>query len=296
MSRYPEALSEHLVGTVTTLCHCWRLTRSDGLAIGFTDHDRTLEIGGLAYEPASGFTASEARDTLGMAVDTQDIEGALSSERIRDEDVSAGLYDGAVVETLLVNWREPGVHAVIRKAAIGKIVRSDNSFVAELQSASHTLDRPQGRIISRRCDAELGDARCGFLLAQEGFSGTGTVLALPGVDTLLVEGIETFEPGWFSHGRLTWTSGAAAGRAFRIVHHRAGTEGVVLVVPPEALRGAEAGDAFTVEAGCDKSFATCKAKFANALNFRGFPHLPGNDTAYGYVSDNGVFDGGPVVP
>jgi hypothetical protein len=38
-----------------------------------------------------------------------------------------------------------------------------------------------------------------------------------------------------------------------------------------------AGDAFTVTAGCDKHFATCQAKFANAVNFRGFPHMPGND-------------------
>ena len=37
------------------------------------------------------------------------------------------------------------------------------------------------------------------------------------------------------------------------------------------------GDAFTVTAGCDKQFATCQAKFDNAVNFRGFPHIPGND-------------------
>ena len=56
------------------------------------------------------------------------------------------------------------------------------------------------------------------------------------------------------------------------------------------------GDQVRLVAGCDKTFATCKAKFANALNFRGFPHLPGNDAAYGYVVDGGRFDGGPVVP
>ena len=43
-------------------------------------------------------------------------------------------------------------------------------------------------------------------------------------------------------------------------------------LPPSHL-----GDTFTVTAGCDKQFATCQAKFANAVNFRGFPHMPGND-------------------
>jgi uncharacterized phage protein (TIGR02218 family) len=45
----------------------------------------------------------------------------------------------------------------------------------------------------------------------------------------------------------------------------------------------EAGDTFTVSAGCDKRFETCREKFANALNFRGFPHMPGNDFVAGYA-------------
>jgi uncharacterized phage protein (TIGR02218 family) len=44
-----------------------------------------------------------------------------------------------------------------------------------------------------------------------------------------------------------------------------------------------AGDVFTVTAGCDKRFATCSGRFANALNFRGFPHLPGNDFVVAYA-------------
>ena len=65
----------------------------------------------------------------------------------------------------------------------------------------------------------------------------------------------------------------------------------------QAIEGAspQAGDSFTIVAGCDKRFGTCKAKFANRENFRGFPHLPGNDSAYAYVTDGLVFDGGPVV-
>ena len=38
-----------------------------------------------------------------------------------------------------------------------------------------------------------------------------------------------------------------------------------------------AGQTFTITAGCDKHLDTCKAKFANTVNFRGFPHMPGND-------------------
>ena len=38
-----------------------------------------------------------------------------------------------------------------------------------------------------------------------------------------------------------------------------------------------AGDLVELHEGCDKAFATCRARFANAVNFRGEPHLPGMD-------------------
>ncbi len=52
------------------------------------------------------------------------------------------------------------------------------------------------------------------------------------------------------------------------------------------------GDAFIVTAGCDKQFGTCKAKFANAANFRGFPYMPGNDAVTSYPTTSQVLDGG----
>ena len=168
MSGYPEALAAHIGREVTTVCHCWRLTRRDGWVAGYTDHDRPLTIGATVHAPQTGLSASEARDTLGLAVDTVDVEGVLSSDDISDEDIAAGLYDGATVETFLVNWRQPDDFVMLRTATIGKITRTDGRFVAELESLAHSLDRPDGRYVSRTCDAELGDARCGFRPRQSG--------------------------------------------------------------------------------------------------------------------------------
>jgi uncharacterized phage protein (TIGR02218 family) len=296
LSVYPQSLIDHLSRNVTTVCHCWRLTRSDGTVSGYTDHDRALTVDGIRFEPETGFSASEARDTLGLAVDTVDVEGALSSANIRDEDVAAGLYDGTKVETLLVNWRKPEELARLRTATIGKITRSDNRFVAELESLTHALDQPRGRYVSRACDAEVGDSRCGFLLSRSGYSGSGVVASVEEAAVIVVSGLDAFEAGWFSYGALSWTTGARAGRIERIVDHRRDARGVVLTL--QSLAGAKimTEDAFSITAGCDKSFTTCKAKFSNALNFRGFPHLPGNDAAYSYVVEGGRFDGGPIVP
>src|SRR3712207_7264503 len=52
------------------------------------------------------------------------------------------------------------------------------------------------------------------------------------------------------------------------------------------FRSISPGDAFTLSAGCDKSFSTCRDRFANSVNFRGFPHMPGNDFALSYPSSD----------
>jgi len=270
----------------TTLCFCWRVTKRDGTALGFTDHDRMLVFDGSTFEPQSGFSQSEAQSSLGLAVDTAEIEGALSSARLSEAEIDAGLFDGATVETFRVDWSAPEGAKPIRVSAIGKITRRDGTLVAELESLARNLDRPAGRYLRRTCDAELGDARCGVSVA--GFAAAGTIVSSQGNDAYVVAGLETSPDGWFAGGRL-----ASGDGSYRVVAHRSGTVGILVSL--EGGGELAPGTAFTITAGCDKTFATCRGKFANALNIRGFPHLPGNDVAYGYVSEDGVFDGGAIV-
>src|SRR3546814_6733265 len=65
---------------VVTLAWCWRLARRDGVAIGFTSHDRDLIVGGLVYRAAPGMkpSAIETSDSLDAA--TMDLEGAIASD------------------------------------------------------------------------------------------------------------------------------------------------------------------------------------------------------------------------
>lgn len=295
MSELPEALAAHLARTATTLCQCWILTRRDGTVLGFTDHDRALAVAGVTCRPQTGFTPSELTDRLGLAIDTVDVEGALSDAAIAEADIAAGLYDGANVATYLADWNDPGGAALLRRAEIGRITRRDGAFAAELLGPTHRLERVHGRRVTRACDAELGDARCGFSLAAPAFSGSGTATSVS-ADLVTAGGLDGFSDGWFAGGIATWTSGVREGSSDRVVAHRKAGATVTLALDMPAGVPPQAGDAFAIVAGCDKSFATCKAKFANALNFRGFPHLPGNDAAYGYVADGMVFDGGPLVP
>lgn len=293
MTRFPQNLSGR---AVTTLCHCWRLIRADATVAGFTDHDRALTVDGTSFEPEAGFTATEARGTLGLGVDSADVEGALSSARITEADILEGLYDGASVETLLVDWTDPRNFTLLRQATIARIKRADGSFVAELESLGRGLDLVRGRRVRRNCDAELGDARCGVDLSGPQYRATGTVLSVAGRDRLLAGGLGAYAAGWFSDGTLTWSSGARAARSEPVVSFRHELDGTALTLWSGSLSEVRPGDEFSVVAGCDKRFATCKEKFSNFANFRGFPHMPGNDQAYSYVTESGTFDGAPIVP
>ncbi|MHB2265900.1 DUF2163 domain-containing protein [Aliihoeflea sp. PC F10.4] len=277
-----------MTDVATTLCFCWRVTLKSGDVLGFTDHDKAVDFQGTRFEPQSGFTQSEAQASLGLAVDTAEIEGALSSARLSEEDIDAGLFDGAKVETFRADWRDASAAKLIRVSAIGKIIRRDGTLVAELESLTRNLDRPAGRYLRRSCDAELGDARCRANLSGA-MMANGTIVSRQGDRTFIVAGLDGFAEGWFVAGRLTVGDISA-----KVVAHRKGTAGVLLGLGED--REFEIGTAFTIIAGCDKTFATCAAKFGNTQNFRGFPHLPGNDAAYGYVSEDGVFDGGALVP
>lgn len=113
----------------------------------------------------------------------------------------------------------------------------------------------------------------------------------PGI--FVVEGLDGIPAGFFSNGSLSWSDGELAGRTARVRDHKRDTSGAVLVVEPASSPGAGVG--FSITAGCDKRFETCAKKFRNTVNFRGFPHLPGNDAAYGYVRDGMDFDGRPLV-
>lgn len=287
MRRIPEALASHLAGDATTTCNAWRLTRRDGVVQGFTDHDRDLSFASTLFRAASGFLASDGEEEQGFSASASDVAGGFSSEVINAADLSAGRYDGAVVELFLVNWADPMQHVLLSVREVGEVTRAGEKFTAELRSRANRLDQPQGRLYNRRCDASLGDGRCGVNLAA--YRGTGTVLAMEDRSHLVVGGLGGSATGFFDRGVLTLSSGDRA-EVEAHVREADGTARLTLWLPLE--RAVSAGEGFSITAGCDKSFATCRTRYGNSLNFRGFPHVPGSDFAYSYVDGERVHDGG----
>ena len=279
----------HLSGGATTLATCWRVTRRDGLALGFTDHDRALSFDGTDFLPETGATGSALSSSADLAVDNADIEGALSASALSAEDLIAGRYDGAEVEIFRVNWAAVAQRVLLKKAVIGEVRRTGNAFRAELRGLSHYLDQPVGRLYQRLCDVNVGGAKCGVDLEDPAYKASGEVTSLRDAQSFIASGFAAFEDGWFAHGLLTWESGANAGLSAH-VKTQTQTGAVALWLPPGAAIAI--GDAFAATAGCDKRFQTCREKFSNAVNFRGQPFMPGNDVAISYPLKGEKNDGG----
>src|SRR5690242_3787264 len=281
MRSIPPALQAKLDSGVTTLCRCWIVTRRDGLAQGFTDHDEDIVLGSITCRAGAGLSGSEATQTLGLAVDTSEFSGALSDDSLNEDDLAAGRYDAASVELWLTDWSEPDLRILLAKGTLGEVRRDGAAFTAELRGLSERLAQESGRLYTATCSADLGDARCTIDLTLPAYRGSGTVLAVTAISSFTATGLDSFVDGWFTAGTLTFTCGANAGLSVEVKAHR--NSGAVSFELWQAMPEPIAvGDAFTVTAGCDKSFGTCHDRFNNVVNFRGFPHIPGNDFVLRY--------------
>ncbi|WIG51565.1 MULTISPECIES: DUF2163 domain-containing protein [unclassified Afipia] len=277
MRDIPSELQARLDSGVTTLAHCWKLSRRDGVVQGFTDHDDDLVIAGVTYRAGTGFTSSEATSRFDLSVDGAEIAGALSDDALLESDLAAGRYDAAGVESWLVDWSDVSLRVLTARSTLGEVKREGQAFSAELRGLADSLSQQSGRLFTARCSADLGDVHCRFDLVAAGLQGAGSVMSIESASALVAAGLDAFADGVFTGGRLTWTSGANAGLSVEIKDHRMASGHARLSLwqaMPEAITS---GDAFAVTAGCDKRFATCRERFSNAVNFRGFPHIPGND-------------------
>lgn len=246
----------------------WRVLRRDGVALGFTSHDRDLAFGGIVHRAAPGMLPSAIRRTAGLTGDSAEIAGALAHDSIRAEDLAAGRFDGAAVAVGVVDW-ESREHAVLYRGTIGETKREGGGFTAELRSAKAALESDPVPRTSPTCRAAFCGPGCALSAAR--FTHLA-VLAEADADA---GRLRFAGPGGatFALGRVRWLDGPHAGQAMEV----AAADGEALIVDAALSPALAPGARAYLREGCDRTLATCAGRFANAVNFRGEPFLPGND-------------------
>lgn len=288
-------LQLHLDSRATKMVRCWQITRNDGIVQGFTDHDNDLTFGGVTYEAATGFTASQFSTSMGLAVDNMEVEGALSSDNINEDDLAAGHYDNAVVIVYWVNWGDVSQRHIIKKGYIGEVKRHGVMFVAEMRGLSNALQQKVGRKYQRYCSAIIGDGKCGVALDNAAYRGTGVVDSVSSNRAFTATGLTSFDDDWFTAGIVNWTGGNNANSSMEVkLHGYAGGTVTIELWQPMPLDIA-VSDTFVITVGCKQDAETCHSKFGNIDNFRGFNLVPGPDMLLFYpkIGDDNL-DGGSL--
>jgi uncharacterized phage protein (TIGR02218 family) len=290
MREVSDAFAARLAGDVTTLCTCWVLNRRDGLRIGFTDHDRDLSVDGVLCSATAGIEPGAIEGVTGMAANSSSLLGALSVDFISADDLERGLWDGCQVRRLLVDWEEPSLFLQEFIGRISEVRVTGEQIELEVVGLTDALSRTLGRTMMRQCDAVFGDVRCGLDSNSVAYRGSGVVSEVIGPGEVVVTGLGNYAEGFFALGRLSWLTGANAGTEYFV--DRDESASVRRLTLGASTRSVVVeGDTFDIVAGCDKRLATCRDTFSNLLNFRGFPHLPGEDWGMGYPQGGQRHDG-----
>ncbi len=254
--------------SVTSLAFCWLVERRDGAGISLTSHDRPLVVGGIRYVPAPGILPAAIRRGAGLDAGSSEIAGSISSAAISEADIVCGRWDGAALKLFAVDWERPeDVAQPLVEGELGQVASDGGRFEAELLGISAKLERPVCPLTSPECRAELGDPRCRIDMA--GRRLRAIVIDISGNSVTIDRDVDDR----FRFGEIRFLGGAANGERRKIL----AAEGRELRLRSELVNNVAAATPVELTEGCDKKLESCVTRFANAANFRGEPHLPGND-------------------
>lgn len=263
----------------TNRARAWAVTRGDGMTLGFTDHDQPLRFQGIEFRPESGMSARAVMQSSGLAVDNSEVAGMLSDDAITEADLLAGRWDGAELRLWEVDWNNPASRKLLFRGHLGEITRQGSAFQAELRGLAEALNKAGGRVYHPRCAAVLGDAKCKADLDAPGYRAEAEVLAVfeDGARIRLAD-LPGYDDAWFERGTVEVLSGEAAGLSGVIKRDAPLADGGREIELWGAITAElQPDDLLRLTAGCDRRAETCRLKFNNFLNFRGFPHLPSED-------------------
>lgn len=253
---------------------CVLVTRSDGVEQGFTSYQSDLVIDGVTYERNSNLDVSAVSSKINTGVSNFNVFGAVQTDTITAEDLLAGLYDGASIETFVVHGPDTSLGSfTIHKGFFGEVQFGEDTHSVEVVGLSSKYKQRPLRTVLPACDvAEFGDSRCAFNIATR--THTADVFSVTTRKLFHVTGLGSLGAGYFDHGTVEFNDGANAGLKLEIKQSLDAGSHMEIQTQLPFPYDIQAGDEVEVIGGCDRRFETCVAN-NNAENFRGYPHLPG---------------------
>jgi uncharacterized phage protein (TIGR02218 family) len=301
-------MADYLMTDGVSLATLWKITRRDGEVFYFTDHDQDIDLTSASvtfgtpassdvYVSALGYTRSAMKQSTSMEPDILEILGAVDDLGFKAKDLAAGLFDHALVEIGLVNWRDLYMGVIyLRRSYFGEVTIQAENYVVSIRSLVDILSREIVKTYQPTCPVDLGSVECTIDIdtdfTQDGYSirQVGTVSAVSSVDERLTFEVtfSTFPQApatYLDDGLLVWdglitpTTNQNSGRYLEIdSYETTGADSITLLFPTP--RPIVVGDTFIAYIGCSKVPTPCRTRFGSASggrgnirNYRGFPHI-----------------------
>jgi uncharacterized phage protein (TIGR02218 family) len=283
----PVALLSHYEESATTVAYGLKITRGDGQVFAFTSHDKDVDGANFSesvtYNSSRGLDVTTIKHTAGLAVGNMQLTTLHDGSLFTTSDVLGGLWRNADYVFFRYNWQRPqDGRDILSTGTLGEVTIGESQISVELRDLRQYLQHPVGEPSQKNCRYRLGDANCGVDLGSpNSFTESRSVSSVTSRQVFtcanLSHGGSPSVENWYRYGEITWTSGNNNGISVMVMS--SGTGGLITLAWP-MYADIQAGDQFTITAGCDRTLDGvngCKVKFNNVLNFGGEPHRPGVD-------------------
>lgn len=280
MKFIPSLLLTHYRTGATTWCYLMRVAckgKYEGVLRGFTSLDDSIIYndgqGELLYSADNGFMPSKFQSSADFSVDNGDVTGWVTDDAITEQDIIAGIFDGAEVTIYRINYTRPqDGHEVVNFGTFGETQFSDNRWKNEFRSLMQQAKQTFGEVYSLTCPAQFGDERC----KKEFVWVEATIDAIDGDPMLVFTSSELTQPdGHFAPGVVEVLTGANAGADMDVDEFiEGGFVRLALAMPLPFV----VGDKVRIRMDCDKTFEMCRDVHINVLEFRGQHLTPVADT------------------
>ncbi len=299
MKTISAQMQADLDGRATKHCYCWLVARADGENMGFTDHDRDLTFDSATFKALTGMDASAISSSRNLSVDDMDAIGRLSDDSIKDTDIAAGVYDGALVTIYKVDWSNTANRVILLRGPLGKISRGQIAYKAQMKSLAAYANQRLGRTYVPKCRWTLGEGICGLGVNLESGSYKDTGLVVSSVTNKRVfrcqsAGALARASDFYQNGRIVWSSGDNNTYEMWVRYNKITDTTAYFELFEGMPATIQVGDTFTAYAGCQKTVEICNDKFSNVTNFGGFPRMPGPDFILSYPDNAEKNDGGSL--
>lgn len=269
----PQAVSL-LIQSAHRPATLWTIERVDGVTFRFTDHDTILTFEDQEFTPLHAVMASSRQKQSMLKARNVEVKGVINADVITNDDLRAGRYRKATIIERVVDWRYPWNIITYQRYLIETVSFTGEEWAAQIVGLTGWLRHKIGDVYGRTCRRDLGDIWCKVNLAD--YTKSLAVEGDPSIQRLKFHLSGPAEiAGWWTYGRIQWTSGANAGLFSQVKEYDEVANVVTLQL--KTPYDIEDKDDFDITAGCDRTKAACKDKFNNLLNNGAFLYIPGAD-------------------